>query len=83
MDELTNYILFIFRYCDSLNCLSLAYCTQFTSKGLQSIMASKGCRKLVHLDISGCMQVNNYKMAIYLSMIIYSVLPTLVGTGRE
>ena len=45
------------RYCISLNYLSLAYCTQFTGKGLQSIMAGKGCRKLVHLDLSGCTQV--------------------------
>ena len=46
------------RHCISLNYLSLAHCTQFTGKGLQSIMAGKGCRKLIHLDLSGCTQVN-------------------------
>ena len=47
----------LFRFCHSLNYLSLAHCTQFTIKGIQSITAGKGCRKLVHLDLSGCLQV--------------------------
>ncbi len=38
----------------SLHYLSLAYSTQFTSKGLQSITMGKGCRRLVYLDLSGC-----------------------------
>ncbi len=42
------------RYCGSLHYLSLAYSTQFTSKGLQSITTGKGCRRLVYLDLSGC-----------------------------
>ena len=45
------------RHCVSLAYLSLAHCTHFTSRGLQSIMAGKGCRKLTYLDLSGCIQV--------------------------
>lgn len=57
-EEISFQILSLtYRHCVSLNYLSLSYCTQFTSKGLQSIASGKGCRKLIHLDISGCTQV--------------------------
>ncbi|XP_019851981.1 PREDICTED: F-box/LRR-repeat protein 13-like [Amphimedon queenslandica] len=46
------------KYCRSLNYLSLSNCTQFTGKGLQSILAGEGCRKLVYLDLSACVQLS-------------------------
>ena len=50
------------RYCVSLHYLSLAYSTQFTSKGLQSITTGKGCRRVVHLNLSGCTHLSSEGM---------------------
>ena len=50
------------RHCVSLNYLSLAYCTQFTTKGLHSIVGGKGCRRVVYLDLSGCSQLTEEGM---------------------
>uniref|UniRef100_A0A8C9VKW0 F-box domain-containing protein n=1 Tax=Scleropages formosus TaxID=113540 RepID=A0A8C9VKW0_SCLFO len=45
------------RCCVNLQCLSLACCRRFTDRGLRYLAAGKGCRKLLHLDLSGCAQV--------------------------
>ncbi|XP_070611229.1 F-box and leucine-rich repeat protein 13 isoform X2 [Erythrolamprus reginae] len=41
----------------NLQFLSLAYCRNFTDKGLQYLGNGRGCHKLLHLDISGCLQL--------------------------
>lgn len=46
------------RYFASLHYLSLAYSPQFTAMGLRSITSGKGCRRLVYLDLSGCVQLS-------------------------
>ncbi|XP_029103126.1 dynein regulatory complex subunit 6 [Scleropages formosus] len=45
------------RCCVNLQCLSLACCRRFTDRGLRYLAAGKGCRKLLHLDLSGCAQI--------------------------
>ena len=48
----------MFRYCINLLYLSMAYCSKFTNKGLSYLANGKGCNKVVHLDLTGCEQVN-------------------------
>lgn len=48
-----------FRNSMNLQFLSLAYCHNFTDKGLSMLAKSHGALKLAYLDLSGCMQVGN------------------------
>ena len=48
----------MFRNCINLLYLSMAYCSKFTNKGLSYLANGKGCNKVVHLDLTGCEQVN-------------------------
>ena len=45
------------RHCHFLQFLSVAYSTHFTDRGFGHLTTGRGCRKLVHLDISGCSQL--------------------------
>ena len=45
------------RNCMFLQFLSVAYSRQFTDRAFTYILNGRGCRKLVHLDISGCLQL--------------------------
>jgi len=47
------------RFCINLQFLSLAYCSKFSDKGLKYMTSGKGCKKLQHLDMSGCNQVTS------------------------
>ncbi|KAK1804349.1 hypothetical protein P4O66_020358, partial [Electrophorus voltai] len=42
----------------TLQSLSLAYCKNFTDKGLQLLSTGRGCNGLTHLDLSGCTQIS-------------------------
>ncbi|XP_075870871.1 F-box and leucine-rich repeat protein 13 [Nelusetta ayraudi] len=45
------------RSCINLQYLSLAYCYRVSEKGLTYLNTGKGCRNLIHLDLSGCNQI--------------------------
>ena len=45
------------RHCHFLQFLSLAYSKQFTDRAFNYLLNGRGCRKLAHLDISGCTQL--------------------------
>ncbi|CAF4613977.1 unnamed protein product, partial [Rotaria sp. Silwood1] len=45
------------RHCHFLQFLSVAYSRQFSDKAFLHITNGRGCRKLAHLDISGCTQL--------------------------
>ncbi|XP_074051397.1 F-box and leucine-rich repeat protein 13 [Macrotis lagotis] len=42
----------------NLQKLSLAYCRNFTEKGLLYLSLNKGCHKITDLDLSGCTQIS-------------------------
>ncbi|XP_060052343.1 F-box and leucine-rich repeat protein 13 isoform X4 [Erinaceus europaeus] len=46
------------RHFHNLQNLSLAYCRNFTDKGLQYLSLGNGCHKLLYLDLSGCTQIS-------------------------
>ena len=54
------YHLILHRNCTNLRYLSIAFCTQFTSKGLHYLYVGKGCKKVTYLDMSGCEQVQSH-----------------------
>nr|XP_033815510.1 dynein regulatory complex subunit 6 isoform X2 [Geotrypetes seraphini] len=57
--DITDGTLRILSRCfQNLQYLSLAYCRKFTDKGLQYLATGKGCRKLIYLDLSGCIQIS-------------------------
>jgi F-box/leucine-rich repeat protein 13 len=45
------------RHCYFLQFLSVAYSKSFTDRGFSYLVNGRGCRKLTHLDISGCTQL--------------------------
>lgn len=45
------------RNCHFLQFLSVAYAQQFTDRAFVYLATGRGCRKLTHLDISGCTQL--------------------------
>jgi F-box/leucine-rich repeat protein 13 len=45
------------RHCHFLQFLSVAYSKQFTDRAFVHLINGRGCRKLAHLDISGCTQL--------------------------
>lgn len=45
------------RHCHFLQFLSVAYSKQFTDRAFVHLINGGGCRKLAHLDISGCTQL--------------------------
>jgi len=45
------------RHCHFLQFLSVAYSKQFTDRAFVYLTNGRGCRKLAHLDISGCTQL--------------------------
>lgn len=45
------------RHCHFLQFLSVAYSKQFTDRAFVFLTNGRGCRKLAHLDISGCSQL--------------------------
>jgi F-box/leucine-rich repeat protein 13 len=45
------------RHCHFLQFLSVAYSKQFTDRAFVNLTNGRGCRKLAHLDISGCTQL--------------------------
>nr|XP_009296243.1 F-box/LRR-repeat protein 13 isoform X2 [Danio rerio] len=45
------------RCCVMLRSLNLAYCIHFSDKGLQYLTTGTGCRRLRHLNLSGCSQI--------------------------
>ncbi|XP_054883364.1 dynein regulatory complex subunit 6 isoform X2 [Poeciliopsis prolifica] len=47
----------IFRNCHSLQYLSLAHCRRFTDDGFTTLTTEEGGRNLIHLDLSGCLQM--------------------------
>ncbi|XP_064606246.1 F-box and leucine-rich repeat protein 13-like [Liolophura sinensis] len=48
---------FISEYCGNLQFLSLAFCGNFTDKGLHYLACGKNCGRLQYLDLSGCLQI--------------------------
>lgn len=46
------------KNCNFLQYLSVAYAKQFTDRGFGHLTSGRGCRKLIHLDISGCTQLS-------------------------
>uniref|UniRef100_A0A672ZIT3 F-box and leucine-rich repeat protein 13 n=1 Tax=Sphaeramia orbicularis TaxID=375764 RepID=A0A672ZIT3_9TELE len=71
------------RELSSLQYLSLAYCYKFTDEGFLYLTTGKGCRRLIHLDLSGCTQVslNGFRYISTgcpsLTEIVLNDLPTL------
>lgn len=55
--NLTEWWVLWHRSCVNLQYLSLAYCYRVTEKGLSYLNTGKGCRNLIHLNLSGCNQV--------------------------
>lgn len=55
--SLTDWWVLWRRSCINLQYLSLAYCYRVSEKGLTYLNTGKGCRNLIHLDLSGCNQV--------------------------
>lgn len=47
-------LLYLATYGHSLEYLSLAYCDDLTDAGALSLASGTGCRRLLHLDLSGC-----------------------------
>jgi len=47
------------RHCHFLQYLSIAYSKQFTDRAFTFIANGRGCRKLAHLDITGCTQLTS------------------------
>lgn len=45
------------KNCQFLQYLSVAYAKIFTDRGFGYLISGRGCRKLIHLDISGCTQL--------------------------
>lgn len=45
------------RHCQFLQYLSVAYSKQFSDRAFTYISSGRGCRKLAHLDVSGCTQL--------------------------
>jgi len=45
------------RHCHFLQFLSVAYSRNFTDRAFVYLSNGRGCRKLTHLDISGCSQL--------------------------
>uniref|UniRef100_H2Z1H4 F-box domain-containing protein n=1 Tax=Ciona savignyi TaxID=51511 RepID=H2Z1H4_CIOSA len=45
------------RCCLNMQYLSLAYCSKFSDRGLHYLSGGKGCRKLIYVDFSGCLQI--------------------------
>jgi F-box/leucine-rich repeat protein 13 len=45
------------RHCHFLQFLSVAYSREFTDRAFSHLLTGRGCRKLAHLDISGCVQL--------------------------
>ena len=45
------------RHCHFLQFLSVAYSTHITDRAFGHLTTGRGCRKLVHLDVSGCTQL--------------------------
>lgn len=47
------------RHCHFLQYLSVAYSKQFTDRAFTFLTNGRGCRKLAHLDITGCSQLTS------------------------
>lgn len=47
------------RHCHFLQFLSVAYSKQFSDRAFSFITNGRGCRKLAHLDVSGCTQLTS------------------------
>ncbi|KAI6656364.1 F-box/LRR-repeat protein 13-like [Oopsacas minuta] len=52
-----NLLRALSRHCINLRFLSLAHCLEFTTQGMLHMAEGKGCHKLVHVDLSGCVQL--------------------------
>ncbi|CAG5103002.1 Oidioi.mRNA.OKI2018_I69.chr1.g569.t1.cds [Oikopleura dioica] len=59
------------KYGTNLQVLSLAYCTNFTTKGLLYLSGGEGCRMLKFLDMSGCLQISTQGFAALASLLNY------------
>ncbi|XP_031794556.1 dynein regulatory complex subunit 6 [Sarcophilus harrisii] len=57
--DISNGTLKLLSRCfPNLQKLSLAYCRNFTEKGLLYLNLGKGCHKITNLDLSGCTQIS-------------------------
>ncbi|CBY07292.1 unnamed protein product [Oikopleura dioica] len=59
------------KYGTNLQVLNLAYCTNFTTKGLLYLSGGEGCRMLKFLDMSGCLQISTQGFAALASLLNY------------
>ena len=47
------------RHCHFLQYLSVSYAKQFSDRAFTYLTSGRGCRKLAHLDITGCTQLTS------------------------
>ncbi|XP_051979119.1 dynein regulatory complex subunit 6 [Xyrauchen texanus] len=77
------------RCCLTLRFLSIAYCMDFSDKGLQYLTTGKGCHRISHLDLSGCSQISVQGFAYVaeacssLQKIVLDDLPTLTDACMQ
>ena len=74
--------MFCDRFCDNLQYLSIAYCQNYTDRGMYYLTNGNCSKRLTYLDLSGCNQVSHdtYTVSVGVAS-VYDPAPSPIYRG--